>query len=100
MGASRRQKQSGAALLLEGGTVGGAALGLYAASSRLMHHPVRPAPCPSSREAATCIGHATNLAVEPMALGAAAGAVMGLILALVLVLLWRGMLARLTTSRA
>lgn len=100
VGASRRQKQSGAAMVLEGGTVGGGALGLYVASQHLLHHPVRTAPCPSAREAATCIGHATNLALQPMAEGGLAGAVLGLIVAVVLILLWRGMLARLASSRA
>lgn len=99
MAARRRQKQSGAATLLEGGTLGGAAVGLLVASSHLTRHPVRPAPCPSAREAATCIGHATNLAVQPMAMGAAAGAILGLVLAFALVLLWRGLRGRLVTSR-
>lgn len=89
MGASRRQKQSGVAMLIEGCTVGGGAVGLYLTSQHLLHHPVRPAPCPSARDAATCLSHATNLAVTPMAEGGLTGAFLGLIVAAALILLWR-----------
>ncbi len=99
MAAHRRRKQTGAATLLEGGTLGGGAVGLLVASLHLTRHPIRTSHCPPAREAATCIGHATSLSVQPMVLGAAAGAILRLGLAVALVLLWRGLRGRRVASR-